>query len=64
MVLLMSFSFTGTFGPSSTKEECAELRRTTREQIEKEAAVWAKLIIDIGMGKLKKGWEFPPADGA
>ena len=58
IAMLMAFRIQQLIAPDAKKEEFAELRKTTRNQVEKEAAVWAQTIIDSGLGKLKDGWEF------
>jgi hypothetical protein len=64
IAMLVAFRIQQLISPEGKKEEFAELRRTTRNQVEKEAAVWAQTIIDSGLGKLKEGWDFNrPPDG-
>lgn len=64
IAMLVAFRIQQLISPEGKKEEFAELRRTTRNQVEKEAAVWAQTIIDSGLGKLKDGWDFNrPPDG-
>jgi hypothetical protein len=64
IAMLVAFRIQQLISPEGKKEEFAELRRTTRNQVEKEAAVWAQTIIDSGLGRLKEGWDFNrPPDG-
>jgi hypothetical protein len=58
IAILMAFRFQELLTPNTTREQLAELRKTTRDQIEKESAVWAQMMIDSGVGKMKEGWEF------
>jgi hypothetical protein len=57
IAMLMAFRIQQLIAPDGKKEEFAELRKTTRKQVEKEAGIWAQIIIDSGLGKLKDGWE-------
>jgi hypothetical protein len=57
IAMLMAFRLQQLIAPEATKEELAELRRTTRNQIEQESKEWAETIIASGLGKLKDGWD-------
>lgn len=58
--LLTSFRIQQLLFPDATPEQQAELRRTTREQIEKSARDYAEMIVNAGMGNLKEGLELNP----
>jgi len=58
IALLTTFHTQKLIAPDAKPEELAKLRQETREQIERESAAWAQLMIDSGIGKLKDGWEF------
>lgn len=58
--LLTSFRIQQLLFPNATSEEQKELRRTTREQIEKSAREYAEMIVNADMGKLKDRVEFNP----
>jgi len=45
-------------GSDYTPQELGELRKVTREQVEKQAQVYGKLLVATGIGKLKSGLEF------
>ncbi len=47
-------------GSSYTPQQLAELRTVTREQVEKQAQVYAEQFIAAGVGTLKTGVEFNP----
>lgn len=47
-------------GSDYTPQQLAELRKVTREQVEKRAVVYAEQFIAAGMGTLKTGVEFNP----
>jgi hypothetical protein len=57
IALLTTFRTQQLLAPDAKPEELAQLRQETREQIEKESAAWAQLIIDSGIGELKDGWK-------
>jgi hypothetical protein len=57
IAMLMAFRLQQLIAPDATKEEFAELRRTTRNQIEQESKIYAETIIASGLGKLKDGWD-------
>jgi hypothetical protein len=58
IAMLMAFRIQQLLAPEATKEQLKELRGTTRNQIEKEAAEYAKTIIDSGLGRMNEEWEF------
>jgi hypothetical protein len=47
-------------GGSYTPQQLAELRKGTREQVEKQAQVYAEQFIAAGIGTLKSGMGFNP----
>ena len=64
IAMLMAFRIQQLIAPDAKKEDLAELRKTTRNQLEKEAAEWAQTITSSGIGKMKDDWEFnhPPKE--
>jgi len=58
IAILTTFHTQKLIASDAKPEDLAKLRQETREQIEREAEVWAKLMIDSGIGELKEGWEF------
>src|SRR5712672_1797556 len=47
-------------GSAFTPQELGKLRKVTREQVDKQAQVYAKLLVTAGIGTLKSGVEFNP----
>jgi hypothetical protein len=43
-----------------TSDEFNDLRKLTREQVEKGARGYAEMLVNAGLGKMKKGVEFNP----
>jgi hypothetical protein len=61
--MLQAFHTQKLLAPNATAEELNELRKTTREQVGKEAVEWARLIVASGGGKMRDGWDLPPTAG-
>lgn len=59
IALLQAFHMQQLLAPDATKEQHAALRQQTREQINREAVDYARLIIATGLGTLKPGWDLP-----
>ena len=60
IALLQAFHMQQLLAPKATSKELAELRRQTREQVNREAVEYARLIVSSGLGKMKEGWDIPP----
>jgi len=63
IALLQAFHTQKLLAPDATKEELAELRKTTRDQIGKQAVEWARIIVACDLGTMKEGWDLPPTRG-
>src|ERR1700723_2683288 len=50
IAMLMTFRFQQVIAPEATNEELAELRRTTRNEIEAKSKEYAQAIISTGLG--------------
>jgi hypothetical protein len=62
IAMLQTFHTQELLAPNATKAELAELRRTTRNKIGKEAVEWARIIVACGLGTMREGWDFPPSE--
>ena len=60
IAMLQTFHTQKLLAPNATPEELATLRKTTREQISKEAVEYARLIVGSGLGTMKPNWDLPP----
>lgn len=58
--LLTSFRIQQLLAPDAPMQQLAELRKGTREQVEKSARDYAEMLLGAGMGKLKTGIELNP----
>ncbi len=63
IAMLQAFHTQKLLAPNATAGELDALRKSTREQVGKEAVVWARLIVASGGGMMKEGWDLPPTDG-
>jgi hypothetical protein len=61
--MLQAFHTQKLLAPNATTEELNALRKSTREQVGKEAVEWARLIVASGGGKMRDGWDLPPTEG-
>jgi hypothetical protein len=57
--MLQAFHTQKLLAPNATTEELNTLRKSTREQVGKEAVEWARLIVASGGGTMKEGWDLP-----
>jgi len=60
IALLQAFHTQKLLAPKATKEELNALRKSTRDQVGKEAVEWARLIVASGGGTMKPDWDLPP----
>ena len=56
VAMLMAFRLQELVNPAADAKDRKELRKLTRDKIETQSAVWARLLIDNGIGTLKDGW--------
>lgn len=60
MLMLMVFRLQQKLAPKASIEELAELRKSTRHQMEVAARGYAEMLVGSGLGTLKEGYEPNP----
>ena len=57
ILLLMAFRIQQMLHPEMSKEDQEQLRKSTREKLERTAREYAQMIVGSNQGKVKEGYE-------